>query len=73
MIHAEKLTDQTYKFLAGKTISESEMTLTSPQEALNSPIGKGSVDVVLESVFQVNIEKTEIKPTARHKRAKDAR
>jgi len=40
MIRTEKLDEQTYRFHLGKQISESTMDLKSPQEALNSPVGK---------------------------------
>jgi NFU1 iron-sulfur cluster scaffold homolog, mitochondrial len=60
MIHAEKITDQTYKFAAGKTIAECEMTLTSPQEALNSPLGKKLFGFPWTEALKINLDSVEL-------------
>lgn len=40
MIKTEKLNDATQRFYAGRTISQREFTLNTPQETINSPLGK---------------------------------
>ena len=39
-MRTEQLQEQTYKFIPGKIIAETELSFASPQEALGSPLGK---------------------------------
>ncbi len=59
-MQTEKLHDQTYKFIPGKVIAETEITFNSPQEALNSPLGKKLFGFPWTESLKINTDSVEL-------------
>ncbi len=60
MIQTEKINDLTYKFSPGKTISEGEILISTPQESINSPLGKKLFGFPWTESLKINTDSVEL-------------
>jgi len=59
-MQSKKISESTFQFLAGRSISEAEIILSTPQEAVNSPLGKKLFGFPWTEKLKINLDSVEV-------------